>query len=823
MIALAVHLLVVAAQAPAPDPGLRVLGAADFQTRSEIVALAFHPEGRRLAAGTHYDGIVVWDLETRKETARIPVSGAVTDLRYWGDGGTHLLFMTMEQMKRTSALVLWDLAGNKAVLQLPVENYYNRLAVSPDGRTVATGAKSADVLAWELPSGKVLPGLEEVARVQKDVQYRVDALAFTADGARVACVDRWSGASNNAKYDNRARISVWEWQSGRRLHEWISKDDTFRWRGGLEWLPDGEHLVMHGTKGTFIVKAADGTVVRRFDGTGLLDAERSRLLSHQGSAFATIDRSTGEVLDTFPIPAFKNLGQAILSPDGRWFAAANMGQTPAIVDLKARRSVAPDGDGHLRQPYGVEYTPDGRLLVFDGALTRVYDDSTGEVLRRFASGFYVVRADPRMSPDGRLLLAAGGSGGRAELWDTVRGELLGKLNPGEAKGGGIQAVYMSRDAAWAATLREYTGTLQFHDLRTGATLGRLVGPKDSFFGRMMHVNSVHWSPSGDRVYVGCANGPWLNGARVKEPGQEGLLSFTGCFDPRSGKRLFAFETPDEQPIEDAETVDVHEASDLVYVAGRTFHGLWKASTGAFVREVEKPGPLARFSPDGRRLVSADGRVDVKTGADLRRFDFGKRRVPSPSGTLVAAFDDGPTVAIHDAGTGREIARRDVTPAGPAGKIHALFWHPAETQVALVVEKQAAVIQVDLFPATAPARDAGPGLEALEDKDPARRTAAAGALAALGPSVDDRLRDALARERGKPDSILARMAVDVLERRARRGDEEAAAMLRERADPDAPGGVPVWAYEAGLRLDAEARARTWRGKHRNAEPMMREWK
>lgn len=823
MIPLGFLLLLAATQDPPPEPGLRVLGAASFQTPSEIVVLAFHPDGRRLAAGTHHDGIVVWDLETRKEDARIPVQGAVTDLRYWGEGGSHLLFMTMEQTKRTSALILWDIGRGQEVLHLPVENYYSRLTVSPDGRTVATGGKTSDVLAWELPSGKALPGLEEAARVQKDVQYRVDALAFTPDGERVACVDRWSGANNNAKYDIRARVSVWEWRSGRRLHEWISTDDTFRWRGGLEWLPDGEHLLLHGSKGTFIVKAADGSVVRRYDGTGLLSPDRTRLLSHQGTAFATIDRVSGETLDSFPISAYKNLGQAVLSPDGRWFAACSMSQTPAIVDLKTRRSVAPDVDGHQRQPYGVDYSPDGRLLVFDGAVTRVYDDATGEILRRFATGFYVISAAPQFSRDGRLLLAAGGQSGRAELWDTVRGELIGRLKPPEAKGGGIQAVYMSPDAAWAATVREYTGTLQFYDLGTGAALGNLVGPKHHFFSRLMHVSSVRWSPSGDRVYVGCGNGVWLHGERPKEPGKPDLISFTGCFDPREGRRLFAYETPDEQPLEDAETIDVHEASDLIYVAGRTFHGLWKASTGAFVREVEKPGPRARFTPDGRRLVSADGSVDVATGAELRRFGFGKRRVPSPSGTLVAALDDGPVVAIHDARNGLELARRDVSSAGRAGKIHALVWHPAETQVALVLEKNAAMIQLELFPPASPARDPGRALEDLGDKDPARRDTAAAALAALGPPAHERLRAVLAREKDTPDSVVARTAVDVLERRARRGDEQALLLLRELQDPEAPAGAAAWSYDAQGRVAACVQARAWRERHRNAELLKREWK
>src|SRR5437868_11414408 len=108
------------------------------------------------------------------------------------------------------------------------------------------------------------------------------------------------------------------------------------------------------------------------------------------------------------------------------------------------------------------------------------------------------------SRDGRLLLAKGDAGGRAELWDTARGELLGKLKAGGG-GGGVQATWMSPDGAWAATLRERSGTIQFHDLKTGQPMGKLIGPEHSVFGRTMQVSGLEWNAAGDKVFLVCNN------------------------------------------------------------------------------------------------------------------------------------------------------------------------------------------------------------------------------------------------------------------------------------------------------------------------------
>lgn len=699
--------LAPAASAPAqgtPVPeGMRILGSARFQTPSEIQCLAFTADSRRLAAGTSQDGLLFWDLETAKEVDRIPLQGALTDLQFLSDG-RRAVFMTMTSGgqfdQAADGTVVFDLQDRKALFQFPTPNYYGTFEVSPDEKLLLTGERGKDhrdrpnVLGWDLTNGKPVPGLEEVARHPPQVQYRVSSMSFTADGSKVACVDSWSGAQNNAKYDRRDRVSVWEFKTGRMLREWIAPENLLGWRCSLRWLPGDTQLLASGPQGSTVLNAADGAIVRKFNGLGVLSPDPQQLYCYGGGAMTTYDLATGEKKDSFPVPSMKYAAGATLSRDARWFAAAGMGQTPVIIDLMNRRAIAPTAEGHARAPYDTSYTTDGRLMVSDGAVTRIYDDETGLVLKTFKPGVYCVYGGEGATRDGRLILAKGDSGGRAELWDTVRGELLGRLPSNAGGGGGIQGTYLSPDGAWAATQREYGGTLQFWDLKTGKPLGKLTGPEHSFFGRTLHVNGVAWNGDGSKVFLATNNGAWFTAEKPKAPGSPDLLNFTGAFDPRAGTLLYLFETADEKAVGTADGVDYWAADDLVYVGAGALCGLWKGATGKFVREVEKPGPSARFTPDGRWIVGPDAIVEVATGKIVKAFSFGKRRIVSPGGTLVAAFDeDNQKFRIHEARTGEELLARDLAPCKLTGKITRIAWHPSEDRVAVSMDKQPAVVQV----------------------------------------------------------------------------------------------------------------------------------
>src|SRR5262245_30253184 len=235
----------------APPAGMRILGTAKFQTPSEIQCLAFSTDSRRLAVGTSQDGILIWDVETSKEIDRIPVKGGVADLRFLSDG-RRLVYMTMmnaqSRFDNADGTVVYDLQDRKELLQVPTPNHYGQFEISPDEKLLLTHERKdhrdlPGVLGWDLSNGKPLPGLEEVARHPPQVTYRVSSMTFTPDGSKIACVDTWSGTQNNAKYERRPRVTVWEFKSGKLLSEWLAPEKLLGWRSALHWLPGDTQLL----------------------------------------------------------------------------------------------------------------------------------------------------------------------------------------------------------------------------------------------------------------------------------------------------------------------------------------------------------------------------------------------------------------------------------------------------------------------------------------------------------------------------------------------------------------------------------------------------
>jgi WD40 repeat protein len=140
-----------------------------------IECLAFHPEGRLLAAGGidwlatgGSDGsIALWDLVDRCEVASF-------------DGGSKAVaFHPSGRWLASASLVrsicIWDLEGTGLVDELVGhEDAVNCVAYSPDGRWLASGGDDRAICLWETASGKL--------RTTIELSSQIKMLAFSADG-----------------------------------------------------------------------------------------------------------------------------------------------------------------------------------------------------------------------------------------------------------------------------------------------------------------------------------------------------------------------------------------------------------------------------------------------------------------------------------------------------------------------------------------------------------------------------------------------------------------------------------------------------------------
>ena len=123
-------------------------------------------------------------------------------------------------------------------------------AISPDSRHLATGDKVGHVVVWDLESGQKLahargPGMYTWDPVQRRHSIGgIRSLAFSPDGTRLA-VGGIGKIGNIDHLDGKARVEVFDWQEGKRTHEFTS--DKFK--GLVEYLgfhPEGDWLLAGG-------------------------------------------------------------------------------------------------------------------------------------------------------------------------------------------------------------------------------------------------------------------------------------------------------------------------------------------------------------------------------------------------------------------------------------------------------------------------------------------------------------------------------------------------------------------------------------------------
>jgi WD40 repeat protein len=154
-------------------PGGQVSGAADMW-------VAFSPDGRTVAAA-HGDEVRLWDTSTHQQIGKpfTGHAGLLTALAFSPDG-TKLATGSKDQTVR-----LWDVASHR-LIGTPLTDYSDTVtavAFSRDGASLATVA-GAGVRLWDVATG------QQIGALIADDDESVTAMAFSADGATLATASR---------------------------------------------------------------------------------------------------------------------------------------------------------------------------------------------------------------------------------------------------------------------------------------------------------------------------------------------------------------------------------------------------------------------------------------------------------------------------------------------------------------------------------------------------------------------------------------------------------------------------------------------------------
>ena len=250
----------------------------------------------------------------------------------------------------------------------------------------------------------------------------------------------------------------------------------------------GAAMASTGTDGELAVLLAVESVrqARPLGGTALREAENAL---HAAIASSRIDQV---------VPGAG--GQIDVSPDGRTFAALGAWGSGRIEvrevasGAQVRGWVAHDGE-----VTSVRYGSDGTVLATGGGggVARVWDARDGRLLHELAGDPASVVRGVSLSPDGRLL--AGSWVGDEDLVmvrDIATGAVVLQVDSTPEDGESATTTAFSPDGSRVATTVD--GVTRVIDLATGATVFDLV--VDAF-----SMLSIQWSPDGSRIATGGAD------------------------------------------------------------------------------------------------------------------------------------------------------------------------------------------------------------------------------------------------------------------------------------------------------------------------------
>jgi eukaryotic-like serine/threonine-protein kinase len=440
-------------------------------------------------------------------------------------------------------------------------------------------------------------------------------------------------------------LRAWEWE---RLNH-VSDQAVMTLPAGqkivydLGFSPDGKRFVSAGRDGTIkIWAAADGAEMMTLRGHE--ERVMSATFSPDGERIASIDTGrtikiwnaqSGAELTTLKADGGRimNMGPVVFSPDSKRIAAGGQDNSVKIWDA-ANGAELMILSGHTHWLYCLAFTPDGERIISGSRdkTIRVWDASTGQELMVF-QGHESGIGGIDVSPDGKRVVSASADK-TARVWDLTTGAELMTL---DGHSGMLGSVAFSPDGARIVTGGESgriggSGIIMLWDAANGTELTTLSG-------HLKRVTAVAFGLDGKRIVSGSQDGAikmWEPGVDHTAPVTlEGLHS--GMAFSHDGKRI------------------VTGGKDEVI-------RIWDASTREELMKIAGTAGSALFSPNGKRIASADGNDiqvwDVSSGEKLLTLSGHEREIWSISysldGTRIASGGLDKTVRIWNADTGAQI-------------------------------------------------------------------------------------------------------------------------------------------------------------------------
>ena len=382
----------------------------------------FSPDGKLLAVSYGCGLVAVYDAHSLDLIIRLgdgPPASYCTGFVAFSLNGRILAYGDDYNVR------LWDTVARRDLGEPEMDNsqpdsvdQVEAAAFSPDGKILAIGDRSKQVVLWNISTRKVL------ARLKGHDEGWVTAIAFSPDGKIL-----YSGGQDQT-------VKLWDFSSykgdgqvsGEKIKVFATIKGHTGWISSINCSPDGR---MVATVGGGTAKLWGKTAGREFDAV-----EGVRAVSPGANIIAKYIDDESKLGDSARMTLLDlrgdepaKLGTAkgmnpILSPDGKTLATTvsdgsyGTVSTIKLWDVSTRRELVTLRAQFSERPPA--FSPDGRLftaLGSDGKSLILWDVAEGKELTPVRND--AALKDYLLSPDGKVIVTVDKDGQRVKSWDAA--------------------------------------------------------------------------------------------------------------------------------------------------------------------------------------------------------------------------------------------------------------------------------------------------------------------------------------------------------------------------------------------------------------------
>ncbi|MBX3403107.1 MAG: protein kinase [Phycisphaeraceae bacterium] len=557
--------------------------------------IAMSPDGSMVAVASATGAVSAWDPRTGAPIGEFAGTDRARVMHFSPDGARLILGCA------DGAVQVWDAASRSRVAHWTAHpGSLNDLAVSPDGRTLATCGRGPAIRTWTIDR----PG--EAGPVISTLGREVRTVAYSGDGRRIVALSDGGAIGVYPATADDGPPTLLD-RTGPALHRFTISDD-------------GKLLAAGGSGTVELWDMAQGVLLRtltRNDGAEY----RAHAITRDGMIITSASNGRVQVWEHRDALAAHDLlpehagwiSAIAVSADGSRWVSADLAREVRLWDAASGRELARPEPRAPTVCRAMQFSLDGRLLALgyvDGSV-EIRSSADLSIVRRLSMTGSAGIESLDWSPDGARLLAGNGAGGATVLDPHSGAQVASIPAPERPRAPGAAPVRTRRvAAAWSAdgrliALASADPTLRVLDAASLATVFEIEG------------EHLSWA------CAFCDNGGAL---AVAMPSNEIHL-----FDTRTWKRFATLEghskvilsvafAPDGQLLASCgldgsvrlwdSTRRRNERADGSSISGRNLATIWSG-----------PMEVSRvvFSADGRTLLT--GGADRRLIAwDLRHYD-----------------------------------------------------------------------------------------------------------------------------------------------------------------------------------------------------------